>query len=99
MPDEVKIAKIAGEIAVVEARLIAARHLRLTDRVRLLDIKKRRLGGVSPVPGINPGTHRIGSGIVSGSLDPRRLRPTATGTGLLVVVPSPCCPSSFCPQH
>ena len=43
MPDEVKIAKIAGEIAVVEARLIAARHLRLTDRVRLLDIKKRRL--------------------------------------------------------
>jgi hypothetical protein len=43
MPDKVEIAKIAGEIAVVEARLIAARHLRLTDRVRLLESKKRRL--------------------------------------------------------
>jgi hypothetical protein len=27
----------------IEARLIAARHLRLTDRVRLLESKKRRL--------------------------------------------------------
>jgi hypothetical protein len=43
MPDELEIAKLAGEIAVIEARLIAARHLRLTDRIRLLESEKRRL--------------------------------------------------------
>ena len=43
MPDEVEIAKVARAITVIEARLIAARHLRLTDRVRLLESEKRRL--------------------------------------------------------
>lgn len=43
MLDKVEIAKVAHAITVIEARLIAARHLRLTDRVRLLESKKRRL--------------------------------------------------------
>ena len=43
MPDKVEIAKLARAITVIEARLIAARHLRLTDRVRLLESEKRRL--------------------------------------------------------
>jgi hypothetical protein len=43
MPDEVEIARIARAITIVEARLIAARHLRLADRIRLLESEKRRL--------------------------------------------------------
>ena len=43
MPDKVEIAKVARAITVIEARLIAARYLRLTDRVRLLESEKRRL--------------------------------------------------------
>ena len=43
MPDEVEIAKVARAITVIEARLIAARHLRLIDRVRSLESEKRRL--------------------------------------------------------
>jgi hypothetical protein len=43
MTDEVEIARVAREIAVIEARLIAARHLKLADRIRLLDSEKRRL--------------------------------------------------------
>ena len=43
MPDEVEIGQVVDEIAVIEARLIAARHLRLTDRIRLLEGQKRRL--------------------------------------------------------
>jgi hypothetical protein len=42
-PRKAEIATIAGEISVVDARLIAARHLRLTDRIRLLESEKRRL--------------------------------------------------------
>jgi hypothetical protein len=34
---------LVHEIEVIEARLIAARHLRLTDRIRLLEGQKRRL--------------------------------------------------------
>ena len=40
---EAEIASIADKIIVIEARLIAARHLRLADRVRLLESEKRRL--------------------------------------------------------
>jgi hypothetical protein len=43
MPDEVELTQVAREITVIEARLIAARHLKLTDRIRLLESKKRRL--------------------------------------------------------
>ncbi|MBV8132528.1 MAG: hypothetical protein JO282_08480 [Alphaproteobacteria bacterium] len=43
MCDEVEIARIARAITVIEARLIAARHLRLADRIRLLESEKRRL--------------------------------------------------------
>jgi hypothetical protein len=43
MPDKVEIARVVREIAVIEARLIAARHLKLTDRIRLLESEKRRL--------------------------------------------------------
>jgi len=43
MPDEVEIGQLVHEIEMIEARLIAARHLRLTDRVRLLEDQKRRL--------------------------------------------------------
>jgi hypothetical protein len=43
MTDEVEIARVAREIAVIEARLIAARHLKLADRIRLLESEKRRL--------------------------------------------------------
>ena len=41
MPDEVELAQVVREITVIEARLIAARHLRLTDG--LLESEKRRL--------------------------------------------------------
>jgi hypothetical protein len=43
MPDEVEIARVVREIRVLEARLIAARHLKLADRIRLLESEKRRL--------------------------------------------------------
>jgi hypothetical protein len=43
MPDQGEIARVTREITVVEARLIAATHLKLTDRVRLLESEKRRL--------------------------------------------------------
>ena len=43
MPDYVDFDKLARAITVIEARLIAARHLRLADRVRLLESEKRRL--------------------------------------------------------
>jgi hypothetical protein len=43
MPDQVEIARVAREITVIEARLIAARHLKLADRIRLLESEKRRL--------------------------------------------------------
>jgi hypothetical protein len=43
MPDEVEIGQLVHQIEVIEARLIAARHLRLTDRICLLEGQKRRL--------------------------------------------------------
>lgn len=43
MSNEVEIARIVRAIEVIEARLIAARHLRLTDRIGLLESQKRRL--------------------------------------------------------
>ena len=45
MPDDVEIGQLVHEIEVIEARLIGARHLRLTDRIRLLEDQKRRLRG------------------------------------------------------
>jgi hypothetical protein len=43
MPDEMELAQVVREITVIEARLIAAKHLKLTDRIRLLESEKRRL--------------------------------------------------------
>ena len=43
MPDEMEIAGVARQITVIEAQLIAARHLKLNDRIRLLESEKRRL--------------------------------------------------------
>jgi hypothetical protein len=43
MPDEVELVQVVREVAVIEARLIAARHLKLADRIRLLESEKRRL--------------------------------------------------------
>jgi len=43
MSDQAEITRIACAITVIEARLIVARHLQLTDRVRLLESEKRRL--------------------------------------------------------
>ena len=43
MPDEVEIACVVREIRVIETRLIAARHLKLADRIRLLESEKRKL--------------------------------------------------------
>jgi hypothetical protein len=40
---KLKSARVARAITVIEARLIAARHLRLIDRVRLLGSERRRL--------------------------------------------------------
>ena len=40
---EIDIAGVAEAIVVLEGRLIAARHLRLTDRIRLLEREKRKL--------------------------------------------------------
>jgi len=61
IPNEIEIGQLVREIAMIEARLIAARHLRLTDRIRLLESQKRRLealltelqaepGGAPPSP-------------------------------------------------
>jgi len=36
-----EIAELSKAIEVLEARLIAARHLRLTDRIRLLESEKK----------------------------------------------------------
>ena len=43
MPDDVEIARVVREIAAIEGRLIAARHLKLADRIRLLESEKPRL--------------------------------------------------------
>ncbi|HZU89374.1 MAG TPA: hypothetical protein VE993_08970 [Stellaceae bacterium] len=43
MADETERARLAAAITVIEGRLIAARHLRLADRVRLLESEKARL--------------------------------------------------------
>ena len=43
MRREAEIAGIAEAITVLEARLIAARHLRLVDRIRLLESEKQKL--------------------------------------------------------
>ena len=43
MSDEAERARLAAAITVIEGRLIAARHLRLGDRVRLLESEKARL--------------------------------------------------------
>ena len=43
MPNEMKIAEVARRIAIIEAQLIAARHLRLADRIRLLEHERRKL--------------------------------------------------------
>ena len=43
MPDELEIAGVARQITVIEAQLIAARHLKLNDRIRLLENEKRKL--------------------------------------------------------
>ena len=40
---ETDITGVAEAIVVLEGRLIAARHLRLTDRIRLLEREKRKL--------------------------------------------------------
>jgi hypothetical protein len=43
MADETERARLAAALTVIEGRLIAARHLRLADRVRLLESEKARL--------------------------------------------------------
>ena len=43
MRRETDITGVAEAIVVLEGRLIAARHLRLTDRIRLLEREKRKL--------------------------------------------------------
>jgi hypothetical protein len=43
MTDETERARLAAALTVIEGRLIAARHLRLDDRVRLLESEKARL--------------------------------------------------------
>jgi hypothetical protein len=43
MRRETDITWVAEAIVVLEGRLIAARHLRLTDRIRLLEREKRKL--------------------------------------------------------
>jgi hypothetical protein len=40
---ETDITGVSEAIVVLEGRLIAARHLRLTDRIRLLEREKRKL--------------------------------------------------------
>jgi hypothetical protein len=43
MADETERARLLAAITALEGRLIAARHLRLDDRVRLLESEKVRL--------------------------------------------------------
>jgi hypothetical protein len=43
MADTAEHARLLAAITVLEGRLIAARHLRLADRVRLLESEKARL--------------------------------------------------------
>ena len=43
MRRETDITGVAEAIVVLEGRLIAARHLRLTDRIGLLEREKRKL--------------------------------------------------------
>jgi hypothetical protein len=43
MSDETERARLLAALAVIEGRLIAARHLRLRDRIRLLESEKARL--------------------------------------------------------
>lgn len=43
MSDETERARLVAAITVLEGRLIAARHLRLCDRVRLMESEKARL--------------------------------------------------------
>jgi len=43
MRRETDITGVEEAIVVLEGRLIAARHLRLTDRIRLLEREKRKL--------------------------------------------------------
>jgi hypothetical protein len=43
MRSETERVRVVSELAILEARLIAARHLSLTDRIRLLEHKKSRL--------------------------------------------------------
>ena len=43
MRRETDITGVAEAIVVLEGRLIAARHLRLADRIRLLEREKRKL--------------------------------------------------------
>ena len=43
MSDNAERARLAAAITVLEGRLIAARHLRLDDRVRLIEREKARL--------------------------------------------------------
>jgi hypothetical protein len=43
MVDKAERARLAAAITILEGRLIAARHLRLRDRVRLLENEKARL--------------------------------------------------------
>ena len=43
MADEAECARLRAALTILEGRLIAARHLRLCDRVRLLESEKARL--------------------------------------------------------
>ena len=43
MAEETERARLLAAIALLEGRLIAARHLRLHDRMRLLESEKARL--------------------------------------------------------
>lgn len=43
MSDETERTRLAAAITVLEGRLIAARHLRLHDRVRLIESEKAQL--------------------------------------------------------
>ena len=69
MPDELEIAGVARQITVIEAQLIAARHLKLNDRIRLLESEKRKLEarlvqlGTGDDPLARPGARSLTSGV------------------------------------
>ena len=69
MPDELEIAGVARQITVIEAQLIAARHLKLNDRVRLLENEKRKLEarlvqlGTGDDPPARPRVRSLTSGV------------------------------------